>query len=222
MLIFFLRNSTITDPIILYLFKNSIKQPTITIMKNLKIWILGVSALGFLSCQEQKPKEIPQDDILSQEALVQRGEYLVVSVGCADCHSPKIMTEHGPEPDMDRYMMGYDSSQPLPETPENVPLGPWILFNGELTAAVGPWGTSFAGNLTPHETGIGNWSFEQFKKALREGKYKGLENSRPLMPPMPWQALRNFTDEDLEAMFAYLQTLKPIDNVVPAYRPPGS
>ncbi|MEJ2585303.1 MAG: diheme cytochrome c-553 [Robiginitalea sp.] len=160
-------------------------------MKNLKIWILGVSALGFLSCQEQKPKEIPQDDILSEEALVQRGEYLVVSVGCADCHSPKIMTEHGPEPDMDRYMMGYDSSQPLPETPENVPLGPWILFNGELTAAVGPWGTSFAGNLTPHETGIGNWSFEQFKKALREGKYKGLENSRPLMPPMPWQALRN-------------------------------
>ena len=85
-----------------------------------------------------------------------------------------------------------------------------------------PWGTSFAGNLTPHETGIGNWSVEQFKRALKEGKYKGLENGRPLMPPMPWPALRNFTDEDLEAMFAYLQTLKPIDNVVPAYRPPGS
>lgn len=191
-------------------------------MKNLKIWFVAFTALGSFSCKDDVPKEIPVEDALSQEELVTRGEYLVLSVGCADCHSPKVMTEHGPEPDMDRYMMGYDSSQPLMEIPENVPLGPWILFNGELTAAVGPWGTSFAGNLTPHETGIGNWSVEQFKRALREGKYKGLENSRPLMPPMPWPALRNFTDEDLEAMFAYLQTLKPIDNVVPAYRPPGS
>ncbi|MFZ9004417.1 MAG: c-type cytochrome [Robiginitalea sp.] len=190
-------------------------------MKKLKISILALTALGFLSCRDAAPKEIPQET-LTQEELVKRGEYLVVSVGCADCHSPKVMTEHGPEPDMDRYMMGYDSSQPFPQPPENVPLGPWILFNGELTASVGPWGISFAGNLTPHETGIGNWSVEQFKRALKEGKYKGLENSRPLMPPMPWQALRNFTDEDLEAMFAYLQTLKPIDNVVPAYRPPGS
>lgn len=191
-------------------------------MKKLEFWILALAAFGFLSCKDAAPVEVPVDDTLSQEELVNRGEYLVESVGCADCHSPKVMTEHGPEPDMDRYMMGYDSSQPFPEPPENVPLGPWILFNGELTAAVGPWGTSFAGNLTPHETGLGNWSVEQFKRALKEGKYKGLENSRPLMPPMPWQALRNFTDEDLEAMFAYLQTLKPIDNVVPAYRPPGS
>jgi hypothetical protein len=130
------------------------------------------------------------------------------------------MTERGPEPDMDRYMMGYDSSIPLPPVNPELQGGPWVLFTMELTAAVGPWGISYAGNLTPHETGIGNWSVDQFKKAIKEGKYKGLDNSRPLMPPMPWPAYRNFTDEDLEAMFAFLQTLKPIDNVVPAYSPP--
>jgi len=46
-------------------------------------------------------------------------------------------------------------------------------------------GTSFAGNLTSHESGIGTWSLEQFIKALRNAKYKGIENSKPIMPPMP-------------------------------------
>ena len=110
----------------------------------------------------------------------------------------------------------------MPEIPEGVPLGPWALFNGELTAAIGPWGVSFAGNLTPHETGIGNWTLEQFSKAVREGKYKGLDNSRPLMPPMPVEGFKHMTDADLEAIFAFLKTVKPIDNVVPAYRPPGT
>ena len=85
-----------------------------------------------------------------------------------------------------------------------------------LTTAVGPWGTSFAANLTPDETGIGNWSEAQFLKAIKEGKFKGMENTRPLLPPMPWTEYRNFPDEDLKAIFAYLKTIKPIDNVVPA------
>ena len=116
--------------------------------------------------------------------------------------------------------MGYDSSQELPPVPENVPLGPWVLFKGDLTAAVGPWGTSFAANLTPHETGIGNWSLDQFKRAIREAKFKGLENSRPIMPPMP-RHYAYLTDQDIEAVYSYLQSLEPIDNVVPPYRPPA-
>jgi hypothetical protein len=39
------------------------------------------------------------------------------------------------------------------------------------------------------------------------------------MPPMPWPAFRNATDEDLKAMYAYLRTLKPITNHVPDYQP---
>lgn len=123
---------------------------------------------------------------------------------------------------MDRYMMGYDSSQALPPVPGQVPIGPWVLFSGDLTAAVGPWGTSFAANLTPHASGLGSWTFDQFRKAMQEGKFKGLDNSRPIMPPMPVEGFKHLTGEDLQAIFAYLNSLKPIENVVPAYIPPGS
>ncbi|WP_088340470.1 c-type cytochrome [Robiginitalea sediminis] len=188
------------------------------------LWGLAILlSLGIIACQQgPKPEVVTQVAELTTQDPIQRGKYLVEAIGCADCHSPKKMTEQGPVLDMDRYMMGYDASMPLPPVPQEVPLGPWILMTGDLTAAVGPWGVSYAANLTPHASGLGNWSIEQFKKALREGKYKGLDNSRPLMPPMPVQAFRNLTDQDLEAMFAYLQSLRPIDNVVPAYQPPGS
>ena len=175
-----------------------------------------------LACNQKKSKEV----VLNQEVVdvsdtIEHGKYLVDILGCADCHTPKKMTDQGPVHDMDKYMMGFDASRVLPPTPENVPLGPWVLFNGELTAGVGPWGTSYAGNLTPHETGIGAWTLEQFTKALREGKYKGLDNTRPMMPPMP-RHYTYLTDEDIKAIFEYLKTIPPIENVVPAYQPPSS
>lgn len=191
-------------------------------MKYLKILILLLSTIAFLNCGEGAQKEVVVENAVSQEDLINRGQYLVAVIGCADCHTPKKMSEKGPVFDMDRYMMGFDSSQPLPDVPQNVPIGPWVLFKGDLTAAVGPWGTSFAGNLTPHQTGIGNWTLEQFSRAIREGKYKGLENGRPMMPPMPVEGYKQMSDADLEAIFAYLKSIKPIENVVPAYRPPGT
>ena len=97
----------------------------------------------------------------------------------------------------------------------------WALMSMDLTAAVGPWGTSFAANLTSDATGIGNWTEEQFERALRHGLYKGLEGSRPLLPPMPWQNLVNMKPEDMKAVFAYLKSTKPVENVVPAPIPPG-
>jgi hypothetical protein len=39
--------------------------------------------------------------------------------------------------------------------------------------------------------------------------------SRQILPPMPWEAFRTMTDDDLRAIFAYLQTLTPIRNRVP-------
>ncbi len=126
------------------------------------------------------------------------------------------MTPQGPVPDMDRWLMGYPSQDPLPEINKNE-IGPdkWVLLNNDLTAAVGPWGVSFAANLTPHQTGLGNWTFEQFKKAMTEGKYKGVENTRMLLPPMPWQSYAGMKDEDLKAIYEYLKSIKPIENLVP-------
>lgn len=154
---------------------------------------------------------------------VKRGEYLVTIGGCNDCHSPKIMTEHGPEPDPTRLLSGHPSDAPLPKItdPGMAKPGQWLLFNDMFTSGTGPWGTSFAANLTPDDTGIGTWTFPQFKKAIREGKSKGLDGTRPLLPPMPWFNYALMSDEDLQAVYAYLRSLPPVKNVVPAALPPA-
>ena len=90
----------------------------------------------------------------------------------------------------------------------------YILFASDLTSAVGPWGQSYSANISSDETGIGNWTEEQFLRAIREGKSKGLKEGRPLLPPMPWFVYRNMSDLDLKAIFAYLKSTKPIQNRV--------
>lgn len=106
---------------------------------------------------------------------------------CDDCHTPKKMTENGPEFDMDRRLMGYPAEQLLPKlNPAMVGPWQWVAFGPELTAAAGPWGVTFAANLTPDPTGIGAWKEENFFKAIREGKLKGIDGSRPFQPTMPW------------------------------------
>lgn len=173
-----------------------------------------------IGCNRQPSEKLQEiDTTKAQMDMVERGKYMVDVLGCADCHTPKKMTEKGPQNDMEKYMMGFNASEGLPPIPENVTFGPWLLFKGDLTAAVGPWGTSYAGNLTPHETGIGTWTLEQFTKALREAKFKGLENTRPIMPPMP-KHYAYLTEADIAAIFAYLKTIQPIENVVPSYRSP--
>lgn len=152
-------------------------------------------------------------------SLTKRGELLVNAVGCHDCHSPKKMTDKGPVFDPDRLLSGHPTNEALgaydAETAKS-----FVLFSPGLTAAIGPWGTSFAANLTPDDTGMGGWTEAQFLIAIKQGKYKGMENSRPLLPPMPWQSYSLLPDEDLKAMFAYLQSIKPVSNLVPAPIPP--
>jgi len=41
------------------------------------------------------------------------------------------------------------------------------------------------------------------------------------LPPMPWEMYRHFTDEDLRSIFAYLKSIKPVENAVPAPIPPN-
>ena len=64
------------------------------------------------------------------------------------------------------------------------------LTNPMLTAWAGPWGVSFAANLTPDkETGIAEWSEENFVRAIRTGKHQGQANGRDILPPMPWESI---------------------------------
>jgi hypothetical protein len=157
---------------------------------------------------------------LTQKEMIARGKYIVNTTGCHDCHSPKVMGPQGPEPDMSRALSGHPSNVPLPPINKEA-LKNWVLFNQDLTAFVGPWGVSYAANLTSDATGTGNWTEKQFLTAIRKGKYKGLENNRSLLPPMPWQVFAQMTDYDLKSIFAYLKTTKPVRNVVPAPQPPN-
>lgn len=155
------------------------------------------------------------------EELAARGAYLVNIMGCNDCHSPKVMTEQGPAPDPKRLLSGHPAEEKLAEIADPSILKDYALFNMGLTIGIGPWGTTFAANLTPDDTGIGNWTLEQFGKALREGKSKGMDSGRMLLPPMPSQNFRNLQDDDLAAIWAYLQSLPAIENVVPNPIPPA-
>lgn len=194
-----------------------------------RIYLAAMAVMG-LACAFTQPQTGPKPAARpaavhqpsSQADLVKRGEYLVAIMGCGDCHSPKKMTPRGPAPDMDRFLSGYNSTQPLGDYDKNLAKsGQWVVFNGQNTAFAGPWGVSFAANLTPDATGLGSWSLDQFTKAMRQGKFKGLDTTRPLLPPMPWPNYVGMTDADLKAVFTYLKSIKPVANAVPAAIPPA-
>ena len=152
---------------------------------------------------------------------VELGKHLAVIGGCADCHTPKKMTEDGPVDDVALAYSGAQSKMPLPDvTAQQLSKGMAATY--DQTAWVGPWGKSFAANITPDSTGIGLWSEDQFINCLRNGLYKGIKGSRPLMPPMPWQDYSQMSDKELKAIFAYLKSIKPVHNVVAEYEPPTS
>lgn len=154
-----------------------------------------------------------------QSSRVARGQYLVSVVGCNDCHTPLKMGPTGPEPDLARFLSGHPEQMgPLPNAK---PQGAWLWAGAATnTAFSGPWGVSYAANLTPdHNTGLGIWTEEMFVKAIRTGRHMG--TSREILPPMPWPAIRNASDDDLKSIYAYLRSLKPIVNHVPDVQPPA-
>lgn len=159
----------------------------------------------------------------TQAEMVERGHYLVTMIGCNDCHTPKVFAGGGMSPDETRLLSGHPQALGLPPyTPDLVAPGQWLLFNQHLTAAVGPWGVSFAANLTPdEETGLGDWTEEEFIATMRTGTHRGI--GRPILPPMPWFNLAQANDQDLKAIFAYLQSIPAISNQVPdPIEPPAS
>jgi hypothetical protein len=158
---------------------------------------------------------------ISKDSLINRGNYLVSSIGCDDCHSPKKMGPRGPEVDVEHRFAGFLAGSPMGPIDTNAAKNGWLLFSMDLTAAVGPWGISYAANISSDETGIGSWTEQQFINSLRNGKQKGMDNGRPLLPPMPWQNFAKLSDLDLKAIYAYLKSTKPVANIVPAPKSPA-
>ena len=177
-----------------------------------------LSAMFITSCTNSKQPAAVEKAKVTTETLtetVKRGEYLVTIMGCNDCHSAKRMGAQGPEVIPELMLSGYPSDRPVAKFTDKMIKQGFAQFYPDLTAAAGPWGISFAANLTPDETGIGNWTEEQFKKALTQGKSKGLDGGRMLLPPMPWVNYATMAETDVKAVFAYLKSLKPVNNLAP-------
>ena len=179
------------------------KRPILTVTT-----LLALAAPALLSAAEA-PRARPE----AKASQIARGKYLATLMVCNDCHTPFKMGPKGPEPDMTRMLSGHPQDLAMPAPP--APNGPWVIsMAGTNTAFAGPWGVSFTANLTPDpETGLGKWTADTFLQALRTGRHEGV--GRPILPPMPYPWFAQATDEDLRAIFSYLQSIPPVKNRVP-------
>jgi len=115
----------------------------------------------------------------SRQDQVKYGEYLAGPLGhCMDCHTPWVKGV----PDMSKAGAGGNPFR-------------------------GPWGVAVARNLTPHETGLKDWTDAEIERAVRHGVRK---DGTPLKPPMAYDWYRNISDADMRALIAYLRSLRPL------------
>jgi hypothetical protein len=189
-------------------------------MKKIFFIVIPIALSAFLVISQVNCSGREENKQMTQQELIAHGKYLVITGGCDDCHTPKIYTASGPVPDSTRRLSGFQQSETLPALDiKYVTPGKWVATESNFSAWVGPWGISYASNLTPdNATGIGALTEEMFIKTLREGKYMGV--GRPLLPPMPWPTIGQMTDHDLKAIYAYLKSIKAINNKVPEPTPP--
>lgn len=160
------------------------------------------------------PETAPVAAPAPADARVERGAHLVRTMGCNDCHTPWKIGPRGPEPDMSRSLTGHPADLAMPPAPV-LPPGPWAWVGAATnTAFAGPWGVSFAANLTPDpETGLGQWTESMFIQTMKTGRHEG--RGRALLPPMPYPIIASLNDDDIRSLFAYLQSLPPVRNRVP-------
>ncbi|CAI0894465.1 molybdopterin-dependent oxidoreductase [Serratia ficaria] len=77
-----------------------------------------------------------------------------------------------------------------------------------------PFGTLYSTNITPDvETGIGNWSFTAFERAMRQGISR---DGRHLYPAFPYTAFSKMTDGDMQALYAYMMSQPAVSQSNPA------
>jgi hypothetical protein len=151
---------------------------------------------------------------------VARGAQLVSLGGCGDCHTPmRFEPALGmPVPNRERLLSGHPNGAPEPAGEPGK--GDQAVIGATFTSFRLPFGVVYSANLTPDkQTGLGNWTLAQFVQTMRTGHHQG--TGRAILPPMPWQNLSVAPDEDLNAIFAYLQSIPAISNKVPAPNVPA-
>jgi cytochrome c553 len=133
----------------------------------------------------------PKDDIIKY------GAYLTNAAACMDCHTQQVKGTY----QMDKYMAG------------------GFIFKGLHGEVVQ------SANITPDPTtGIGKWTADSFVARFKLYSDTSKFKDQPVKPgefnsPMPWRYYTSLKEEDLKAIFAYLQTVKPIQNEVVKFQP---
>ncbi|HEV7781054.1 MAG TPA: c-type cytochrome [Chitinophagaceae bacterium] len=145
------------------------------------------------ACKDKKSETPASGNSDSVKKALERGEYLANHVaGCVDCHSKR---------DFSKF-----AGPPIPGTEG----GGGFLFDEKL----GLPGKIYGRNITPdNETGIGTWTDDDIVKAMTQGISK---NGDTLFALMPYPNYNHMAKEDLMSIIAYIRTLKPIRNKVPA------
>ncbi len=137
----------------------------------------------------KKATFIPKPDPSDQVAY---GGYLVNASACGDCHT--------------KFEGGSFVGEFLAGGRE------FAFPNGSILTSP---------NLTPHESGLANWTKEMFIQRFKMyGNYSNLQKVNPgeFQTIMPWYMYAGMKDSDLEAIYAYLKSLPPVDNLVEKFR----
>ena len=107
---------------------------------------------------------------------VRYGKYIVDLAHCMECH-----TTRNAQGDLDEHLVGAGGQ-----------------------SLTGGWGTSVSRNLTPHESGLKDWSDADIAKSIRTGRNR---DGQPYRPPMGFEFYSGMNDEDISALIAYLRSL---------------
>lgn len=174
-------------------------------MKNLRGWILATAvAATVIGCGDNHEPPIDASIVRvdAGQSPVQRGRYIMNTLGaCTFCHTP--LNPDGSR-DLTRLLAGWNcDTEPLP-----------FFDIDPANANVGCLSTR---NLTNHETGLKNKTDQQIKDAIKLGKRT---DDKSLVPVMPYYIFHNMTDDDLDAIVAYLRTVPGVDNLIPPNQEP--
>lgn len=139
----------------------------------------------------------PEPIIISKNAgILDKGKYLLAIAGCADCHTPQ------------------EKGEAITE----------LYLAGGFEFGLPTGGTVRSANITPDlQTGIGSWSSDAFVnkfKMYNDPIYTNMtveKNSFNTL--MPWMMYKDMKTEDLEAIYAYLQSIEPVSNLVNRFTP---
>ncbi len=170
-------------------------------MNKLGFVVAGVLAVG---CGDNRERPEPDAAIDSGgQSPVARGQYIVNVLGaCTFCHTPLL--DNG-QRDLDNLFAGVDCFLDIDS--------PNFQDDGNGTGCIS------TRNLTNHATGLANATDTQIKDAIRNGMRT---DGKKIVPLMPWWVFHNLTDDDVDAIVAYLRTVPGRDHQVKANEPPFS